>query len=71
MNIGNDIGNSEIDMYINGQLIRQPNVYSLIGQMPWKDDDVEVQKNLKNILCFHLAKTERCGLEAKKARLSI
>lgn len=49
MNIGNDIGNSEIDMYINGHLIRQPNVYSLIGQMPWKDDDVEVQKNLKNI----------------------
>ncbi|MGV2967286.1 ParM/StbA family protein [Paenibacillus sp. AGC30] len=49
MSVGNDIGNSEADVYIDGKLVRQPNVFSSIGQLPWKDDDIDVQKNLKNI----------------------
>lgn len=47
--VGNDIGNSEHDIYVDNLLIRQPNVFSSIGQLPWKDDDIDVQKNLKNI----------------------
>lgn len=48
-NVGNDIGNSEQDIYVDGVLVRQPNVFSLTGQIPWSDDDIDVQKNLKNI----------------------
>lgn len=47
--VGNDIGNSEHAIYVDGNLIRQPNVYSLIGQIPWSDDDIDVQKNVQNI----------------------
>lgn len=47
--VGNDIGNSEQDIYVNGKLIRQPNVFAVAGQKPWNDDDLDVQKNLKNI----------------------
>jgi plasmid segregation protein ParM len=47
--VGNDIGNSELDMYVDGKLIRQPNVYAAAGNNPWADDDLDVQKNLKNI----------------------
>jgi len=48
-NVGNDIGNSEQDIYVDGVLIRQPNVFSTAGQIPWTDDEIDVQKNLKNI----------------------
>lgn len=47
--VGNDIGNSEQDIYVNGKLIQQPNVFAASGQNPWNDDDLDVQKNLKNI----------------------
>lgn len=47
--VGNDIGNSEQDIYVNGKLIRQPNVFAVSGSNPWNDDDLDVQKNLKNI----------------------
>ncbi|MFD2614705.1 hypothetical protein [Paenibacillus gansuensis] len=47
--VGNDIGNSEQDIYVSGKLIRQPNVFAVYGQNPWNDDDLDVQKNLKNI----------------------
>lgn len=47
--VGNDIGNSELDIYVDGKLIRQPNVYAAAGTNPWADDDLDVQKNLKNI----------------------
>ncbi|AGA60014.1 hypothetical protein Theco_4010 (plasmid) [Thermobacillus composti KWC4] len=47
--VGNDIGNSEHDIYVDGKLIRQPNVYASAGMVPWTDDDIDVQKNLKNI----------------------
>jgi plasmid segregation protein ParM len=47
--VGNDIGNSEHDVYVDGKLIRQPNVFAVAGKNPWSDDDLDVQKNLKNI----------------------
>ncbi|GKS12968.1 hypothetical protein YDYSY3_39680 [Paenibacillus chitinolyticus] len=47
--VGNDIGNSEHDIYVDGVLIRQPNVFSQIGQLPWSDDEIDVQKNLASI----------------------
>ncbi|MGU3473140.1 hypothetical protein ACLBWT_18580 [Paenibacillus sp. D51F] len=47
--VGNDIGNSEQDIYVQGKLIQQPNVFAVAGQNPWNDDDLDVQKNLKNI----------------------
>ncbi len=48
-NVGNDLGNSEQDIYVDGVLIQQPNVFSIAGQIPWVDDDTDVVKNLKNI----------------------
>ncbi|CAM4047944.1 ParM/StbA family protein [Paenibacillus alkaliterrae] len=47
--VGNDIGNSEQSIYIDGKLIRQPNVYAGAVSIPWTDDDTDVPKNLKNI----------------------
>lgn len=47
--VGNDIGNSEHDIYVDGKLIRQPNVFASAGKVPWTDDDIDVQKNLKGI----------------------
>ncbi len=47
--VGNDLGNSEQDIYVNGKLIRQPNVFATAGQIPWIDDETDVPKNLKNI----------------------
>lgn len=47
--VGNDIGNSEQDIYVNGKLIRQPNVFAMAGKNPWNDDEQDVQKNLHNI----------------------
>jgi plasmid segregation protein ParM len=52
--VGNDIGNSEHDVYVDGKLIRQPNVFAVAGKNPWSDDDIDVQRNLKNIY-DHLA----------------
>lgn len=48
-NVGNDLGNSEQDIYVDGVLVQQPNVFSIAGQIPWVDDDTDVMKNLKNI----------------------
>ena len=48
-NAGVDIGNSELDAYIDGKLIRQPNVFAVSGKNPWSDDDLDVKKNLSNI----------------------
>jgi plasmid segregation protein ParM len=36
--VGNDIGNSEQDIYIDGKLIRQPNTYIKQDKTPWVDD---------------------------------
>jgi plasmid segregation protein ParM len=47
--VGNDSGNSEHDIFVDGKLIRQPNVYALSGKNPWADDDIDVLKNLKSI----------------------
>lgn len=46
--VGNDNGNSEHDIIINGKLIKQPNVYAKVRKLPNFD---EVNKNyvLKNI----------------------
>ena len=49
-NAGVDIGNSELDAYIDGKLIRQPNVFAVSGKNPWSDDDLDVKKNLSNML---------------------
>ncbi|OME78632.1 hypothetical protein BK120_23115 [Paenibacillus sp. FSL A5-0031] len=48
-NVGNDIGNSEQAIFIDGELIRQPNVYASAVSIPWTDDETDVSKNLKNI----------------------
>lgn len=47
--VGNDIGNSELDIYVDGKMIRQPNVYASAVGIPWTDDETDVPKNLKNI----------------------
>jgi plasmid segregation protein ParM len=47
--VGNDIGNSEHDVFVDGKLIRQPNVFAVAGKNPWSDDDLDVKKNLQNI----------------------
>lgn len=49
LNAGIDIGNYGFDAIIEGKLIRQPNVFAVASQIPWQDDDLDVQKNLKNI----------------------
>jgi plasmid segregation protein ParM len=36
--VGNDIGNSEQDIFIDGQLIRQPNTYIRQDRIPWVDE---------------------------------
>ncbi|SFJ77191.1 plasmid segregation protein ParM [Paenibacillus sp. UNC496MF] len=48
-NAGFDFGNSELDAYVNGVLIAQPNVFAVAGKNPWSDDDLDVKKNLSNI----------------------
>ncbi len=47
--VGNDIGNSEIDMFVDGKLIRQPNVFAMSGKNPWNNDDLDVEKNLRDL----------------------
>ncbi|HET7578042.1 MAG TPA: ParM/StbA family protein [Bacillales bacterium] len=36
--VGNDIGNSEQDIFVDGQLIRQPNTYIRQDRIPWIDE---------------------------------
>ncbi|HET7628641.1 MAG TPA: ParM/StbA family protein [Bacillales bacterium] len=36
--VGNDIGNSEQDLFVDGQLIRQPNTYIRQDRIPWVDE---------------------------------
>lgn len=36
--VGNDIGNSEQDLFIDGQLIRQPHTYIRQDRIPWVDE---------------------------------
>lgn len=49
VSIGNDIGNSEQAIYIDGKLIQQPSVFASAVTIPWSDDETDVPKNLKNI----------------------
>lgn len=46
--VGNDIGNSEQDIYIDGKLIRQPNTYIKQDKTPWVDD-VNYEKFIPDI----------------------
>lgn len=48
MKIGNDNGNSEQDIKINGKIIKQPNVYAKIRKLP-NFDEVNKDYVLKNI----------------------
>lgn len=48
MKIGNDNGNSEHDIKINGKLINQPNVYAKVRKLP-NFDEVNKDYVLKNI----------------------
>jgi len=48
MKIGNDNGNSEQDIKINGKLINQPNVYAKVRKLP-NFDEVNKDYVLKNI----------------------
>ncbi|CAG7653310.1 hypothetical protein ACFQI7_30630 [Paenibacillus allorhizosphaerae] len=36
--VGNDNGNSEHDIVIDGKLIRQPNVNCMVDKLPWSDE---------------------------------
>ncbi|GIQ62035.1 hypothetical protein PACILC2_06030 [Paenibacillus cisolokensis] len=36
--VGNDNGNSEHDLIIDGKLIQQPNVNCRVDQLPWSDE---------------------------------
>lgn len=36
--VGNDNGNSEHDLIIDGKLIRQPNVYCGVDKLPWSEE---------------------------------
>lgn len=36
--VGNDVGNSEQDIFVDGQLIRQPNTYIRQDHIPWIDE---------------------------------
>lgn len=36
--VGNDVGNSEQDLFVNGQFIRQPNTYIRQDRIPWIDE---------------------------------
>ncbi|WP_199617034.1 ParM/StbA family protein [Paenibacillus alkalitolerans] len=36
--VGNDNGNSEHDIIIDGKLIRQPNVNCMVDKLPWSDE---------------------------------
>lgn len=48
LKVGNDIGNSEHDILINGTLISQPNIYATTKELPILDD-VNPDYILKNI----------------------
>ena len=48
LKVANDNGNSEQDMVINGNLIRQPNVFAKVASLP-NMDDVKEEFVLKNI----------------------
>lgn len=52
-NVGNDNGNSEHDLIIDGILITQPNVFSKVSKMPdlsSLDDDTFVENLMSNII---------------------
>ncbi|GIP40410.1 hypothetical protein J31TS4_36900 [Paenibacillus sp. J31TS4] len=38
--VGNDNGNSEHDLVIDGQIIQQPNVNCRVDQLPWSDEQL-------------------------------
>lgn len=46
--VGNDVGNSEQDIFVDGQLIRQPNTYIRQDRIPWVDE-VNEEAFIKNI----------------------
>lgn len=36
--VGNDNGNSEHDLFIDGRLVKQPNVYCGVDKLPWSEE---------------------------------
>ncbi|MGC4377211.1 ParM/StbA family protein [Fictibacillus sp. Mic-4] len=50
--VGNDNGNSEHDIFIDGKLIQQPNVNCLVDQLPWSEEVTpeSIVKNLQDNL---------------------
>ncbi|CAG7644478.1 hypothetical protein PAESOLCIP111_04715 [Paenibacillus solanacearum] len=50
--VGNDNGNSEHDIVIDGKLIRQPNVNCMVDKLPWSDEQAPESfiKHLQNQL---------------------
>ena len=48
--VGNDNGNSEHDIYVDGELMQQPNVNVLMDKLPWNNDkDTPVNILIKEI----------------------
>jgi plasmid segregation protein ParM len=48
--VGNDNGNSEHDIIIDGKLIQQPNVNCMVDKLPWNgDEDINLDKFVENI----------------------
>ncbi|WCK54493.1 ParM/StbA family protein [Aneurinibacillus sp. Ricciae_BoGa-3] len=50
--VGNDNGNSEHDIFIDGRLIQQPNVNCTVDALPWSEDQApeSIIKNLQDQL---------------------
>ncbi len=47
--IGNDNGNSEHDIVIDGDLIQQPNVIRKDNELPWQDDYINLSSIINNL----------------------
>lgn len=65
--VGNDNGNSEQDIYIDGELIQQPNVNVMIDKLPWSSDkdtliDVLMQEISENIVITLNSPAARPGI---------
>lgn len=50
--VGNDNGNSEHDIYIDGRLFQQPNVNCAVDQLPWSEEQAPetIVRNLQENL---------------------
>lgn len=47
--VGNDNGNSEHDIFIDGEFIHQPNVNVIVDKLPFEDSDASAEYLLKNL----------------------